>query len=531
MKKNRTKIIFIIAIIIFTTLVVPKTLQNDTYFAIAIGDLVLDNGIDMMEHFTWHENMSYCYSHWLFDIIIAIVNSCWGFIGIYVFTIIMANITSLTLFKVLTKRRNNDLISFIIIILTVYLGSSMFTGRAQIVSFVLFIIQVYLIEQFLDEPKKRYVVGLFIIPILIANVHAAVWPMCFVMYLPYIAEYILSQMSLEKKYERKKRKALLKLEDKKISKEERIKCEQIIKKAEIFGNKENKREPYKIIIEENKNVKQLIIIMLITILTGFITPIGDTPFTYMIKQIENEIVSNYVAEMEPIKPITNAPFMAIIIIYISIISFTDTKIKLRESLFVAGFLLMTLYSVRSIYYLIWICAIPLTRLISSFMYKYGEKELESAKNILSRFKIQCLLLLIISIWSIYLYTNINYKTEYVDEEMYPVQASEYIINNLDVDNIRLYNGYNYGSYLEMKGIPVFIDSRADIWCEEFNNTKVLEEERDLKIGKKTYSEIFEKYKITHALVEKDSMLDIYISENNNYLKVYYDEFFSLYEKK
>lgn len=531
MKNKKTTFILFIAIIIFTTSIVPKVFQNDTFFAIAIGDLILDNGIDMMEHFTWHEDMTYCYSHWLFDIIIALINSNCGFTGIYIFTIIMANITAIALFRVLTKRKNNEIISFVITLLTVWLGWSMFSARAQIISFVLFIIEIFCIEQFLESNKKRYITTLLIIPIIIANVHAAVWPMYFVIYLPYIAEYILSQLSFEKIFERKSNRALKKLQDKNITDKVRSKYQQTVEKAEKFKNKEYNPKFSKIIIEENKNIKILIIIMLIAILTGFITTIGEVPFTYMIKQIENKYVSAFINEMKPLVPISDVSFMILVIIYISMLTFTDTKVKLSDGLFILGFIFMTLCSVRSIYYLVWICAIPLARIINSFMYKYGKKELESLANNLNKLKIQMLLIFLIIICSLNLYTNRNLGVDYVDEESYPVGATEYILNNLDVNNMKLYNGYNYGSYLEMKEIPVFIDSRADIWCEEFNNTTVLEDEYNLRRGIKNYKEIFEKYNITHALVYKEDIIDIYMSIDNDYKVIYEDENFVLYEHK
>ena len=530
MKKEKINIVLIIALIIFTTAVVPKTFQNDTYFAIAVGDLILDNGIDMMEHFTWHEGLTYCYSHWLFDIIISIINSFWGFTGIYIFVIIMANVTSITLYSVLRKRKNNIFVSFIVTLFTIYIGYTMFTGRAQIISFVLFILEVFCIEQFLDNPKKRYVIGLLIIPIIIANVHAAVWPIYFIMYLPYIAEYILSQWNIQKKYERKKEKAIKKLENPNITEKQKYKNEQIIIKADNLNkNKEKIHKPYKILIEENENTKKLIIIMILAILTGFITPIGDTPFTYLIKQMQNKIVSSFISEMQPIVPLRTYTFIILMIVYIALIAFTDTKIKLSDGLLLAGFIFLTLLSVRSLYYMIWICAIPLARILNSFITKYGQNELNTLNNKLSTKKFKVSLIIIICIWSVYCYTNINLNTSFVDKERDPVEASEYILNNLDINNIRLYNGYDYGSYLEMKGIPVFIDSRADVWCSEFNDTTVLEDERDLNLGYKTYSEIFEKYDITHVLVNKDILLENYLSEDENYHVIYSDEYFVLYQ--
>ena len=74
MKKiSKNKVFFIfscLAIAFFTAALVPKTFQNDTFFNISIGKYILNNGIDMQEHFSWVPNLAYTYSHWAFDIII-----------------------------------------------------------------------------------------------------------------------------------------------------------------------------------------------------------------------------------------------------------------------------------------------------------------------------------------------------------------------------------------------------------------------------------------------------------------------------
>ena len=50
--------------------ITPKTLQNDTFYTITLGEYVLNNGIDMLEHFSWHEGLIYTYPHWLYDVFI-----------------------------------------------------------------------------------------------------------------------------------------------------------------------------------------------------------------------------------------------------------------------------------------------------------------------------------------------------------------------------------------------------------------------------------------------------------------------------
>ncbi|MBR4641056.1 MAG: hypothetical protein IKO79_10905, partial [Butyrivibrio sp.] len=77
-------------------------------------------------------------------------------------------------------------------LISIYLLKDYIAARAQLVTFILFILEILFIEQFLSTKKRRYAIGLIILPIIIANVHVAVWPFYFVLFLPYIAEYIIA---------------------------------------------------------------------------------------------------------------------------------------------------------------------------------------------------------------------------------------------------------------------------------------------------------------------------------------------------
>ena len=47
-------IIIILLCIAFTT----KTFQNDTFYTIKIGEDILEYGIDMKDHFSWHNKIT-----------------------------------------------------------------------------------------------------------------------------------------------------------------------------------------------------------------------------------------------------------------------------------------------------------------------------------------------------------------------------------------------------------------------------------------------------------------------------------------
>ena len=60
-------ILAIVCIVIFCVAMTPVTMQNDTFYTIKIGELIINNGIDMQDHFSWHENLPYTYPHWAYD--------------------------------------------------------------------------------------------------------------------------------------------------------------------------------------------------------------------------------------------------------------------------------------------------------------------------------------------------------------------------------------------------------------------------------------------------------------------------------
>ena len=206
-KINKVKfnILAIFAIIIFSIALTPVTFQNDTYYTIAIGKDIVETGtIDMKDHFSWHEDLPYTYPHWLYDVGTYLVYQLGenvgigGFAAIYILTILLSVTLGLVIYMACVKVSKHNIASFLITMGIMYLLKNFITARAQLVTFILFALTVLFIEEFLSSKKKRYAVGLIIISILIANLHVAVWPFYFVLYLPYIAQYIIALITRSK---------------------------------------------------------------------------------------------------------------------------------------------------------------------------------------------------------------------------------------------------------------------------------------------------------------------------------------------
>lgn len=548
-KNNRKKIninltiIGIILIIIFCVCISPVTFQNDTYYTIKIGELIKNSGIDMMDHFSWHENLSYTYPHWLYDLLTYIIYSIASFKGIYVVTCILSAILGISIFMVNSELTRNKSISFIITIGSIYMLEDYIAARAQLVTFILFIWELFCIEKFIQNKKIGYAIGLIVISILIANLHVATWPFFFVLSLPYIAEYIIAigaDIILYKKVRLFILKSKIKILNKKENKTEKIKqieeeIEKIknnVSKIKIKREEEN-RNPYKIIIKKDKNVKYLIIVMIICALVGLLTPIGDTPYTYLYKTMQGNTTQN-ISEHLPLTLVNNVEVICILIVFLSILTFTKTKIKLSDLFMLGGLCYLMLATRRQISMFVLICSVVLTRLIVDMIKRHTENGIEEAENASKHIGVIIATSVLIIILSYYtIKPKIN--NEYVSKSSYPVDACNYILENIDLENAKFYNEYNYGSYMLFRGIPVFIDSRADLYAPEFSGN----EDKDVFTDfintsgiSKFYEDTFKKYEITHIISYKNSKTNMIITKtkDKNYKELYSDDHFVIYER-
>lgn len=560
--KMKFNVLAIICIILFSFSLAPVTLQNDTYYTIKIGEHIINEGIDMQDPFSWHENLPYTYPHWAYDTATYLIYNLGqntgitdgGMLFIYITTVILACVLGVLIYVTATKLSKNNLISFILTMFAMYLLKDFIAARAQLVTFILFVLTILFIENFLETKKKRYFIGIILISIIIANVHAAVWPFFFILFLPYIAEYIIASILdadiISKSIIKSKEMAVKKLE-KKLSKEtDEEKKNILIKKleeAKINLEKTKEREikvkekqskrrenPYRIKIKKNSATKWLILLMIICAFTGLLTPLGDTPYTYLVKTMQGNTTKS-ISEHQPLTLYNDKATMIVLTLVLAMLIFTDIKVKLSDLFMMAGLIFLSFMSRRQVSLLVLIGVFIFTKWLEYLVNKYDKDGTINFMKLMNTIVGKVVTTaLVILICFVFVKSKLNDK--FIDERKYPVAAADWMVENLDVKNIKLYNEYNYGSYLLFRGIPVFIDSRADLYAPEFNK-KDGEDGRDIfsdyinisSIG--TYYETkFEKYGITHVIVVNNAKLNMFLSRNENYKQLYKDDNFVIYER-
>ncbi len=487
MKNKLKKLLHIILIIFFSISIVYKTFENDTYFGIAVGNKILNGGFYTQEDFSFVEGLEYENVRWIFDIIIATVYNNFDYLGIYIFVMIITAIIGLSINYILEKENCPKIISLILTLATLYCANDVFVARAQILSFLIFIWEYYFLQKLLETKNKKYIIILFLLSVLLANTHASVYPLYFVIFLPFIAEEILAKIKLLPKNDSK-------------------------------------------IIIENKNaLKILLIAFVITFLGGLITPLGLAPYINIFKTV-GEVSSDFISEMQPITLASMPESIYFLIIFAGIIGFSNTKVKISDALFLFGFSLLSFSNIRSVYFLLFLGSFAIGNILTNFYNEYKLGELKLDKKIYNGICVIGVLIIVI-ISTNNLFSNI--QGNYEDPELCPTGVVNYIWANYKEDEIkkmRIYNGFNFGSYMEFKKLPVFMDSRAEIYLSKFNDTSIIEDFLKLTDGSVHYNDIFDKYDINYALLENSSIILNYIYDDKYWNLLYQDNHFSFFER-
>ena len=550
MKNKKSRIIFtivaIICIAVYCASITPKTLQNDTFYTIKIGQYLFENGIGDLtkDMYSWHD-LPYTYPHWLYDLGSYLVYRVASWDGIYVATIIQCILLGLSLFFVSTKISKNEPVSFGITMFAMYMMKPFITARAQLITFILFVWTVYFIEKFLEKPKIVYAIMLVLIPLLITNLHCAVFPFYFVLFVPYIGEYFISLVLdsniVSENYKivflkicngtrwiKNKEdftKAIEDLNEKKLVKMEKRK-------------KQREAEPYKLVIKKNHNVLLLIVVMLIAACTGFVNPAGTGAYTYVYKTMQGN-TTEHINEHLPLTVIDNLDFMISFAVFFGILLLTDRKIKLADLFMVGGLTILALKMKRQVSMYVLFGAIVLVKLIHSFFIKFDKKFEEKLVMVCSSLLCSVLICVLVGYIS-YDQFEEKAKDEYIDHQSYPVEMCDWILENCDVTEMRVYNEYNYGSYMLYRGVPVFIDSRCDLYTPEFNKTEDNPKGKDIFIDSlniaslyDNYETKFQEYDVNYVLVAPVTKLAVALEKDNNYEEIHRDEnnYFVLFHKK
>ena len=220
--------------------------------------------------------------------------------------------------------------------------------------------------------------------------------------------------------------------------------------------------------------------------------------------------------------------------FLSPLIFTKVKIRLSDLFMIGGLCILMLSSRRQVTMFVIVGSVILNRLITQLITIYNDEKYIEKMEKRATSIIGVLIISILTLCLTYYLAKDNVVDKYIDESSYPVQACDYILKYIDLGKARFYNEYNYGSYMLFRGIPVFIDSRADLYAPEFSGKSddIFMDFIETSGIAKFYEDIFKKYDITHVITYENSKMNMIIEKTKdpNYKQLYKDDYFVVYER-
>jgi hypothetical protein len=460
-------------------LLVNKLLNNDFWFLINSGRYVMEHGVPFIEPFTIHKNMNFVMQQWLSSVIYWLVYDIFGEYGIYIVIMICFGISIFIMYKLTFLISNcNFFVSFILTILFGDFLRSYIITRPMTFTILFILVELYSLEMYINTQNNKYLLILPILSSLMINFHAAMWPILFLLILPYVADYYYTR--IEMKY--------------------------IYKQA-----------------HNNIYLFKTIILMLIF---AFINPYGLDAMTYLFKSYGYAEISETVSEMLPpnINNLTGIKvFSLIFLIMLIYLIYRNGKSKVRYFLLSLGTCIMALSSVRSFPFFV-ICGLfPLAFYLKDFNF-----EVNVVNNKISKFRIILIAcIVVLTLFVVIMDVNKVENRKFLELN----EAINYLLKNEDMTNAVLYTGYNDGGLTEYKGIPSYIDPRAEVFVKKNNGKEdIMKEYVDLRNGDLYYKIVLDKYNFTHLLVSKKDILGTYLPYDKDYEVLFSNESYIVFKK-
>lgn len=459
-------------------LLVRVELDNDIWFLLNSGRYVLQHGIPFIEPFTLHPNMTFLMQQWLSAVVFQVVYSGLGAYGIIaLMALTFAGIITV-LYRLTYKiSRGNQLASFLTTFFTAAVLTPFLTTRPMNFTLLILLGELYLLESYIEQQKIGWLIPLPFLSALFINMHTAMWPMQFVILLPYFIDSF----------------------------------------------------KFKFLCVEGQGYRKapLFLAALAMFAAGFLNPYGIRAVTYLTRSYGyQEIGVVYEMQAADVNNMVGkfifGTFLVVIAVYLL---YRAGKTRLRYVLLAGGTALLALSSVRS-FVLFLICG------IFSLAYYLQDIRLQKKKERPEKDPRRLRRLLAVLVVFAFAFLCFSRYFSIVKAEKTPEVAApvNYLLQNEETDGMVLYTGYNDGNYAEYMGLRPYIDARAEVFVKKNNGVAdIMKEYYDLQMGILYYKDVLDQYGFTHLLVATGDILYTYLPYDDAYKLIYEDETYAIYK--
>ena len=444
---------------------------NDYWWHIKVGEWICNNKqIPVVDIFSWYgveEGAAWVAHEWLAEVILYKIQSFFGNNGMYLFCMVLAiTMVGFLLYYVKRYWMNNILITASYFISFSVLCNSFFYGRPHVFSFLLLFLVMYCIYTYIEHPEAKCIYAIPFLTWLWSNLHGGSSNLP---YLLCMVALVCGQFEF----------SYFRIQSKRLSK---------------------------------KQSKTFLVIIITSILLSILNPSGINlliyPYSNMADALMLSIISEWAAP--DAKQISHLVlyYFPIFIITVSMV-ITDKKLKLLDVIMMFFFLVLFLRSIR--FTILYLIAAPF------FAYPYVVPcKVKSIKNKWER-RVLLLAYLLIAIANVVVVRDVLDTIR--SDKAITVVLEEDMIQLVKEDKpVRIFNDYNFGEALIYEDIPVFIDSRADVYSNNILSDAIsllylINVEGDKTSEAIDAESMIEKYGFDAVLIEKNRPLTSYLQSH------------------
>ena len=442
-------------------IIIPRVLDNDIYFLLNDGKYVMQYGIPHIEPFTMHTNMHFVMQQWLSSVIFWQLYHHFGVVGILSCVYVMAVLMMTVYYRLcmLVSSRNWYISSILSAIVGVLACATFMVSRPQIFSTFFLLMAVYCLELYHKRKEKVYLAILPFLSILLINFHAAVWGMLLCIIAAYFVELLFSYR------------------------------------------------------QQKKAIGIFFTVLLAVFFCGFITPYGMESMSYVLHSYGIPLINQLVGEMHPLNSTTVTGKVYLAWIAFCWFIYIRHGMPKRYIILCLGLTYMSFSAERSLFLFLFLGTFPLADCLSSCRFQKQVGHLSKKKYV---FRLALVMgIAVIGFYDIYQWkhsADIPARSFVVEHP-----TVDYLLTQAPVENIRLWNTYNEGSYAEFKGIKASIDTRAEVFLPANNwQDNYLLEYYAVAVGALHYEEVFQKYHINYVLTSDSEVLYEYLLHDEHY---------------
>lgn len=514
---------------------------NDSWFLLNHGRYVFEQGIPYIEPFTLHEGFDFVMQQWLSAVIFWQAWCAAGIDGLYAACLIMGAVMIWLSYRLIRLVGGEKKLSMSMAGIMGFLCAVFFVPRPWIFSTALLMADVYVIESYMRDGRKRWLISMPIISVLLINMHAAMWPMMFVLLLPPIAERLLG-----------------------------VHVDSFFSSASASP------------------LKPVAVAAVMSFFAGFINPYGLPMMTYLLHSYGFSEINHIVAEMRPVNVQLIAGKVYFILLIMMVVGYAKHCMPARYVFLTLGMAYMAASGMRSMMLFILLGIFPIGAVLSKRVpHAVRVKEFRPARAygalmilvacvgviVLSQwedfigalcstgaiFRTFAVLLLaagmmnvllafrryrvvsknvyhaiaIMALISMSIMGAASYMTRYAEPAMPGCRdAVDYLLTKEQPENIRLWTGYDDGSYVEFCGIKTYLDPRAEVFLKTNNHKEdIMYEYIALERGSLDYRKFLSWYDFNYLLVSKGALLYTYLDADTAYEKIYDEGGYRIYRKR